>query len=65
MRFVVLSVLLIGFTVCASGCGSNTVEIPRDTVAWDSARDGAPMGVGGNTGRAPMQKGSNRSTQSK
>jgi len=65
MRFVVLSVLLIGFTVCASGCGSNTVEIPKDTVAYDSARDGVPNAVGGNAGRAPMQKGGTRGTQSK
>jgi len=46
MRAVLRSFLLLGLIVAVQGCGNPAPEIPKDTVAYDSARDGVPQAIG-------------------
>jgi hypothetical protein len=59
MRAVLRSVVLLGFAVVFSGCGNPAPEIPKDTVAYDKARDGEPkaIGPGGGGAGAPRKGG--------
>jgi len=66
MRAVLLSALLLGFLGMVSGCGSPSPEIPKDTVAYDKARDGEPkaIGPGGGAGGG-LKKGGGAAAPSK
>jgi hypothetical protein len=58
MRAVLLSALLLGFVGFLSGCGNPAPEIPKDTVAYDKARDGEPKAIGpGGAGGGGLKKG--------
>jgi len=46
MRVMLRSAVLLGFVVALSGCGNPSPEIPKDTVAYDKARDGDPKVIG-------------------
>jgi hypothetical protein len=59
MRVMLQSAVLLGFVVALSGCGNPSPEIPKDTVAYDKARDGDPkvIGPGGKEAGAPRKGG--------
>jgi hypothetical protein len=59
MRAVLLGAVLLGFVMVFSGCGNPAPEIPKDTVAYDKARDGEPKAIGpGGAGAGGLRKGS-------
>jgi len=48
--------MLLGLLVAVQGCGNPAPEVPRDTVAYDKARDGEPKAIGPGGGGL-MKKG--------
>jgi hypothetical protein len=65
MRAVLLSVVVLGGMLTVSGCSSSTPEIPRDTIAYDKARDGEPQAVGPGGKGAPGKGGKGAAAPSK
>jgi len=57
MRAVLRSAMLLGLLVAVQGCGNPAPEVPRDTVAYDKARDGEPKAIGPGAGGGGLKKG--------
>ena len=57
MRVVLRSALLLGLLGAVYGCGNPAPEIPKDTVAYDKARDGEPKAIGPGGGPGGLKKG--------